>query len=130
MRTFLSLGRTLALAAAVLAPAAHANNVIILIRPKRRFPWIDQQTREVVSTMPTGKEPHHLMATPDNSSLIVANSVSNSLMFLDPKTGKLQRTVEGIDDPYQLGFRPTANGSRRPACGSTASTSMATTAAT
>ena len=45
--------------------------------------------------MPTGKEPHHLMATPDNSSLIVANSVSNSLMFLDPKTGKLQRTVEG-----------------------------------
>ncbi|MCR3916717.1 YncE family protein, partial [Klebsiella variicola] len=51
-------------------------------------------------------EPHHLMAAPDNSSLIVANSVSNSLMFLDPKTGKLQRTVEGIEDPYQLGFSP------------------------
>ena len=80
--------------------------------------------------MPTGKEPHHLMATPDNSSLIVANSVSNSLMFLDPKTGKLQRTVEGSTILTSSASRPTANGSRRPACGSTASTSMATTAAT
>ncbi|WP_049021525.1 YncE family protein, partial [Burkholderia cenocepacia] len=106
MRTFLSLGRTLALAAAVLAPAAHANNVIVLNSAEATLSLIDQQTREVVSTMPTGKEPHHLMATPDNASLIVANSVSNSLMFLDPKTGKLQRTVEGIDDPYQLGFSP------------------------
>ena len=123
------LGRTLALAAAVLAPAAHANNVIILNSAEATLSLIDQQTREVVSTMPTGKEPHHLMATPDNSSLIVANSVSNSLMFLDPKTGKLQRTVEGSTIlPARL--RPTANGSRRPACGSTASTSMATTAAT
>ncbi|WP_175978164.1 beta-propeller fold lactonase family protein [Burkholderia sp. BCC1047] len=106
MRTFLSFGRTLALAAAVLAPAAHANNVIVLNSAEATLSLIDQQSREVVSTMPTGKEPHHLMATPDNASLIVANSVSNSLMFVDPKTGKLQRTVEGIEDPYQLGFSP------------------------
>ncbi|MET1534394.1 beta-propeller fold lactonase family protein [Burkholderia sola] len=106
MRTFLSFGRTLALAVAVLAPAAHANNVIVLNSAEATLSLIDQQSREVVSTMPTGKEPHHLMATPDNSSLIVANSVSNSLMFVDPKTGKLQRTVEGIEDPYQLGFSP------------------------
>jgi YVTN family beta-propeller protein len=46
------------------------------------------------------------MATPDNSSLIVANSVSNNLMFVDPKTGKVQRWVENIEDPYQIGFSP------------------------
>lgn len=97
MRTFLSFGRGLALAAAVLAPAAHANNdVVVLNSAEATLSLIDPQTHQVVSSMPTGKEPHHLMAAPDNSSLIVANSVSNSLMFLDPKTGKLQRTVEGI----------------------------------
>jgi YVTN family beta-propeller protein len=106
MRPFLSLGRALALAAAVLAPAAHANDVIVLNSAEATLSLIDQQTHQVVGTMSTGKEPHHLMATPDGSSLIVANSVSNSLMFLDPKTGKLQRTVEGIEDPYQLGFSP------------------------
>jgi len=106
MRTLLSLGRAFAVAAAVLAPAAHANNVIVLNSAEATLSLIDPRTREVIGTMPTGKEPHHLMATPDNSSLIVANSVSNSLMFLDPKTGKLQRTVEGIEDPYQLGFSP------------------------
>ena len=107
MRTFLSFGRGLALAAAVLAPAAHANNdVVVLNSAEATLSLIDPQTHQVVSSMPTGKEPHHLMAAPDNSSLIVANSVSNSLMFLDPKTGKLQRTVEGIEDPYQLGFSP------------------------
>jgi DNA-binding beta-propeller fold protein YncE len=46
------------------------------------------------------------MATPDNSSLIVANSVSNNLMFVDPRTGQVQRWVENIEDPYQIGFSP------------------------
>lgn len=130
MRTFLSLGRTLALAAAVLAPAAHANNVIVLNSAEATLSLIDQQTREVVSTMPTGKEPHHLMATPDNASLIVANSVSNSLMFLDPKTASCSAPSKGSTIPTSSASRPIASGSRRPACGSTASTSTATTAAT
>ncbi|MDC6129813.1 beta-propeller fold lactonase family protein [Burkholderia gladioli] len=88
------------------APAAFANNVIVLNSAEATLSLIDEHSHQVVGTLPTGKEPHHLMATPDNSSLIVANSVSNSLMFLDPRTGAPQRTVEGIDDPYQLGFSP------------------------
>ncbi|AJK47154.1 beta-propeller fold lactonase family protein [Burkholderia plantarii] len=109
MRNFLSFGRAALLVgalAATAAPAAFANNVIVLNSAEATLSLIDENSHQVVGTMPTGKEPHHLMATPDNSSLIVANSVSNSLMFLDPRTGALQRTVEGIDDPYQLGFSP------------------------
>ncbi len=109
MRNFLSLGRAALMFGALTvaaAPAAFANNVIVLNSAEATLSLIDQNTHQVVGTMPTGKEPHHLMAAPDNSSLIVANSVSNSLMFLDPRTGALQRTVEGIDDPYQLGFSP------------------------
>jgi YVTN family beta-propeller protein len=99
-------GVALIAAAGVFSAAAYANNVIVLNSAEATLSLIDQATHRVVDTVPTGKEPHHLMATPDNSSLIVANSVSNNLMFLDPKTGKVQRTVENIEDPYQLGFSP------------------------
>ncbi len=56
--------------------------------------------------IPTGKEPHHVYMTPDNKSLIVANSLGDSLLFLDPKSGDVQRTIKGILDPYQLRFSP------------------------
>lgn len=96
----------LAVCAGVAAPSARANDVIVLNSAEATLSLIDQATHQVVGTIPTGKEPHHLMATPDNKSLIVANSVSNDLMFVDPKTGKVQSRVEGIEDPYQLGFSP------------------------
>lgn len=103
--------RALASAAALIvtfcvAAPVYANNVIVLNSGEATLSLIDETTRQVISTVPTGKEPHHLMATPDNASLIVANSVSNNLMFVDPKTGKTQRWVENIEDPYQVGFSP------------------------
>jgi YVTN family beta-propeller protein len=54
--------------------------------------------------IPTGKEPHHLYMTPDEKSVIVANSVGDSLTFLNPKTAEVQRVVYGIIDPYHLQF--------------------------
>lgn len=88
------------------AVQAAENRVIVLDSAEAQLTLIDQNTRQVVGTLPTGKEPHHLMITPDHKSLLVANSVSNSLMFVDPKSGQLQGTLEGIEDPYQLGFSP------------------------
>ncbi|CAE6692172.1 hypothetical protein R69927_03594 [Paraburkholderia domus] len=103
--TFAASGALIA-AAGFFSPAAHANNVIVLNSGEATLSLIDETTRQVVGTVPTGKEPHHLMATPDNSSLIVANSVSNNLMFVDPKSGQVQRWIENIEDPYQIGFSP------------------------
>ena len=54
---------------------------------------IDKDTQKVLETFPVGKEPHHLIATPDEKSLIVANAVGNDLVFLDPVTGKIQQRV-------------------------------------
>src|SRR5258708_27735070 len=82
----------------------HAENVVVLNWADASVSLIDDATQKVVDTVAVGKEPHHLMATPDNQSLIVANSVANNLVFLDPKTGRVQRWLEGIEDPYQLGF--------------------------
>ncbi|ALL65694.1 Surface antigen [Paraburkholderia caribensis MBA4] len=99
-------GAALVAAASLFSPPVLANNVIVLNSGEATLSLIDEATRQVVDTVPTGKEPHHLMPTPDNSSLIVANSVSNNLMFVDPKTGKPQRWIENIEDPYQIGFSP------------------------
>ncbi|MDT4817621.1 PQQ-dependent catabolism-associated beta-propeller protein [compost metagenome] len=60
--------------------------------------WTEKQR------IPTGKEPHHIYMTPDEKSVIVANSAGDSLTFLDPRTAEVQRVVYGIIDPYQLQF--------------------------
>ncbi|VVD84255.1 PE-PGRS family protein PE_PGRS18 [Pandoraea horticolens] len=105
-----SLAASLGLAA-LAGPARAAapvpdNVVVVLNSADASVSLIDKATQKVIQTFPVGKEPHHLMATPDNQSLIVANSVGNNLVFLDPKTGQIQRKIENIEDPYQIGFSP------------------------
>lgn len=65
---------------------------------------IDPVTWTEKQRIPTGKEPHHIYMTPDERSVIVANSAGDSLTFFDPRTAEVQRTVYGIIDPYQLQF--------------------------
>lgn len=60
--------------------------------------WTEKQR------IPTGKEPHHIYMTPDEKSVIVANSAGDSLTFVNPRTAEVQRVVYGILDPYQLQF--------------------------
>jgi YVTN family beta-propeller protein len=86
--------------------SAQANVVVVLNSRDATVQLLDQASYKTLSTFPVGKEPHHLMATPDNKSLIVASSVGNELVFLDPKTGQAQRTIKDILDPYQIGFSP------------------------
>src|SRR4051812_23433947 len=85
---------------------AQANVVVVLNSRDATVQLLDQTTYKDLSTFPVGKEPHHLMATPDNKSVIVASSVGNELIFLDPKSGQVQRTIKDILDPYQIGFSP------------------------
>jgi YVTN family beta-propeller protein len=65
---------------------------------------IDPATWAEKQRILTGKEPHHLYLSPDEKSLIVANSAGDSLTFLNPRTAEVQRVVYGIIDPYQLQF--------------------------
>ncbi|MGN6702214.1 MAG: cytochrome D1 domain-containing protein [Burkholderiaceae bacterium] len=100
-RTFLA---SLLLAAA--SVPAHANVVVVLNSRDATISLLDQKTFQVINTFPVGKEPHHLMSTPDDKSLIVASATGNELVFLDPKSGTIQRRVKDISDPYQIGFSP------------------------
>jgi YVTN family beta-propeller protein len=95
-----------ALALLPLAAQAQSPVVVVLNSRDATIQLLDQDTQRDLGTIPVGKEPHHLMATPDNKSLIVASSAGNELVFLDPKSGQVQRTIKNILDPYQIGFSP------------------------
>lgn len=105
---FRSLRRIVLSSACLVAAlsSAHANVVVVLNSRDATVQLLDQSSYKTLSTFPVGKEPHHLMATPDNKSLIVASSVGNELVFLDPRTGQVQRHIKDILDPYQIGFSP------------------------
>jgi YVTN family beta-propeller protein len=106
LRRFLLATLAFSLFSPFLATAAQPNVVVVLNSRDATVSLLDQQTYKEISTFPIGKEPHHLMATPDNKSLIVANAVGDELVFLDPKTGQIQRRMKDIADPYQIGFSP------------------------
>lgn len=89
------------------APAAVAPNVVVVLNSRdATISLLDQNSYKEISAFAVGKEPHHLMPTPDNKSLIVAAATGSELYFLDPKTGKIQGQVKDIADPYQIGFSP------------------------
>ena len=79
---------------------------IILNSGSASLTRIDMQKKEVIDEFSIGKEPHHLMLTPDGKSLLVANAASNNLVVLDPISGNQVSVIPKIIDPYQLGFSP------------------------
>ena len=111
-RQFLKAAASAALAPALARaiPAWAANRpsdvVVVLNSGDETITLIDQATRQPIQTFPVGKQPHHLMATPDNKLLIVANAVGNDLVFLNPVSGQPEGARPSIEDPYQIGFSP------------------------
>ncbi len=91
---------------AVLTEAAHAEVAVVLNSGEGTISLVDKHTYTEVARTFVGREPHHLMSLPDNSALIVANSVSNDLVFLDPQTGAIKSRLANISDPYQIAFSP------------------------
>jgi len=67
---------------------------------------VDPKTWTETARIPVGKEPHHIYLTPDGRSVLVANAEGDSITFMDPMTGKVQRTLNRIIDPYHLRFSP------------------------
>ena len=90
----------------VTATIARAEVAIVLNSGEDTVSLIDTGSYREITRYPIGKEPHHLMATPDDRYLVVANAVSNELVFLDPRTGGIRQRVTRISDPYQIGFSP------------------------
>ncbi len=85
---------------------ARADGVIVLNSEEASYSVLSRSARTEVARMPLGREPHHLVATPDGKEVLIASTVTNELVALDAKTGERRRVVRDIVDPYQLGFSP------------------------
>lgn len=79
---------------------------IVLNSGEASVSLIDMDKRAVYKTFPIGKEPHHLMITPDQKSVLVANAAGDDVVFLEPKTGDVQSRLPNIVDPYHIGYSP------------------------
>lgn len=66
---------------------------------------IDPTTYQVIATYPTDAVPHHVTPSWDMQTLYVNNTSGNTLMPIDPRTGKPGPAFE-ITDPYNLYFSP------------------------
>jgi hypothetical protein len=86
--------------------AAEAGLAIALNSADGTISLIDTETYEVTGKATVCKEPHHLMPTPDDKSVIVACAAANQLVFFDPVSGREQKRIRDISDPYQLGYSP------------------------
>ncbi len=99
------LGRGVALALAAWPLIGAADSVIVLNSLSNSVSLIDPKTYRETGRVTVGKEPHHMMATPDDDALLIGNTANNELMFLDRKTGAITHKMPMLD-PYQLAFSP------------------------
>lgn len=66
---------------------------------------IDPATMEVIDTFPTGFIPQHVVPSYDMKTLYVLNNSGNSIVPIDPLTGKAGAAIY-VDNPYNLYFTP------------------------
>ena len=55
---------------------------VILNSGEASVSLIDMPSRQVIKTINVGKEPHHLMMTPDQKSLLIANAMGNDIVVM------------------------------------------------
>jgi len=100
----------LAMAAFALALAAssgaRADSVLVLNSEDASYSILSRSQRAEMQRLPVGREPHHLMLTPDGKEVLIGSTATNELLVLDAKTGERRGVQRNIIDPYQLGFSP------------------------
>lgn len=99
--------KRLAIAATMLLAVvgtAKADAVLILNSEEASYSILSRATRTELQRLPVGREPHHLMTTPDGKEVLIGSTATNELLALDSKTGERRRVISNIIDPYQLAF--------------------------
>lgn len=66
---------------------------------------IDPELLRVVSTLPTGQYPEHVIVAHDLRSLLIASTRGNTLTRIDPATARADAPV-AVEDPYNVYFTP------------------------
>jgi len=79
---------------------------IVLNSAEANVSLIDMNSLKVIRTVDVGKEPHHLLMSPDQKQLLIANALGNDVTLMNPLSGELTGKIPKINDPYQIGYSP------------------------
>lgn len=90
----------------VIGGAARADSVLILNSEEASYSILSRSTRTEIARQPVGREPHHLIVSPDGKEVLIGSTATNELLGLDINTGERKRVVKDVIDPYHLGFSP------------------------
>jgi DNA-binding beta-propeller fold protein YncE len=66
---------------------------------------LDVSSQTELRRVPVLREPHHMALSPDGRSLLIGDTSGNSMFFMDPQTGEIQKRIT-VADPYQVMFSP------------------------
>jgi YVTN family beta-propeller protein len=103
----------LALPFGLLAPAAVAADTppppicMVMNSGDATVSVIDMNSRQVINTLPTFREPSHWALTPDRKTIYVSDAGGNAFFAFDPLTAAPKGHFT-IADPYQLAYSPDA----------------------
>ena len=86
-------------------PAAASGLAFVMNSDSASISVIDMSTLKELRRIPVLRQPHHVALSPDGKSILVGDTVGNQMLFIDPKTGVVQKRMP-CADPYQLGFSP------------------------
>jgi len=91
--------RLFLLTAILLAPALHAGTLVVANKAEATVSLIDQQSGEVVATLPTGDGPHEVGISPDGRFALVTNygtrqGAGNSLTLIDIPAAAAVKTID------------------------------------
>jgi DNA-binding beta-propeller fold protein YncE len=86
--------------------SARADAVLVLNSEEASYSLLSRSGRIELARQPVGREPHHLLVTPDGKEVLIGSTATNELLVLDARTGERRRVVRNIIDPYHLGFSP------------------------
>ncbi len=96
--------------------------LLVLNKHDNTLMIFDVPSYEKLATIPVGREPHEVVATPDGRKAYVSNVRDKSISVVDLKAGRVSRTLrpDRLDFPHGLAVTPngrhlvaTSEGSRR-----------------
>ena len=72
---------------------ARADSVLVLNSEEASYSILSRTSRMELQRLPVGREPHHLIPTPDGKEVLIGSTATNELLGLDSKTGERRRVV-------------------------------------
>lgn len=103
----LSLGAAIWAGLSLLAPlAAPAETLFVSNEKDNTLSVVDVASLGLIATIPVGRRPRGLVASPDGKLLYLCASDSNMIQVIDAATGKALHNLPSGEDPEQFALSP------------------------